>query len=285
MVEKEFIEVSSYSGEQRLFRYVEVEKLLFMIAKNALPLTRMTLFDDPFEGSYPKKFLEIERALEVRAQMQSFGKKLLPVEYREDPERYLEKSRRKAYEHRMNSFLSCWHANDSESAAMWRLYSNYHKGIAIQTELDTLIRELPSRYDHKGANESPVHIAEAQYIDFDNPDTTEYRPSVSIVKQWQWKRKAFSAEKEVRVHVWVPCGYGDGKGPPIPEVEGDYILLSVDLGRVIQRIIIAPESPGWYRELVASVIQKYGFEFQIVDSALAAEPKYMFWADIGMIDV
>jgi hypothetical protein len=279
MVEKEFIEIGSYNQDQKLFRYLEIEKLLFMITRNALPLTRMSLFDDPYEGSYPKKFLEIERENFTRA----FGKKLVPKEYKEDPEGFLKKSRELAFNERRNCFLSCWHANDSESEAMWRLYSSYHKGVAIETDLKTLIEELPSDYDHKGEG-FKVHIGAVQYIDFSNPDTRQYVPQFSIMRQWQWKRRAFSFEREVRIHTSVPCGYGDGE-KVVPQVEGDYILLSVDLRHLIHKIIIAPESPSWYRELITSVIQKYGFDFQIEDSALAGEPIHMFWGHIGAIDV
>jgi hypothetical protein len=281
VVKDELVEVSSYKRDQRLFRYLEIEKLLFMMTRGALPLTRISLFDDPYEGSYPKKYLEVEREALVRA----FGERLVPKEYKEDPGRFLKKSREMAEDFRRNHFVSCWHASSFESEAMWRLYSSYHKGVAIETDLQSLIEELPPEYDHKTRHRSPIGIGEMHYIDFESPDMRQYVPSLTIVRQWQWKRKAFSFENEVRIHTFVPCGYGNEKEGVVPEVEGDCILLTVDLSRVIHRIVIAPKSPSWYRELISSVIHKYGFDFRIDDSALAGEPIHMFWGHIGQVDV
>jgi|PlaIllAssembly_1097288.scaffolds.fasta_scaffold2971764_1 protein associated with RNAse G/E len=63
MVEKELVDINDYKINQRLYRYVEIEKLISMLIKNVLPLSRMTLFDDPYEGSYPRKFLESQREI------------------------------------------------------------------------------------------------------------------------------------------------------------------------------------------------------------------------------
>lgn len=73
-----------------------------------------------------------------------------PIKYLENPKQYLEKARAREIKERGNHFLSCWRADDHESEAMWRLYANYNKGIAIQSDIRTLVQALPSEYDNKG---------------------------------------------------------------------------------------------------------------------------------------
>ena len=36
--------------------------------------------------------------------------------------------------------INCWHLNDYESAAMWKLYGGVNKGIAIQSTFDRMIK-------------------------------------------------------------------------------------------------------------------------------------------------
>jgi len=276
MIDKNFISIDSYQKDQKLFRYIEIEKLILMITENALPLSRMTLFNDPYEGSYPKRFVEIEKEAFRRI---SGDKK--PQDYRADKEGFLKNSKESEYNWRKNYFISCWHANDFESEAMWRLYSNYHKGIAIQTDLNTLINELPNEYNNKGFK-SGINVVEVKYIDFNKPDMSLYKPG--FVKTYLLKRKAFDFEKEVRIFTHLGCGYGDEQKGIEPEVEEDHILLKVNLRNIIKKIIIAPDSPDWYRKLISSILEKYKVDFEVENSSLTAKPIHIFWGHMGIID-
>jgi hypothetical protein len=41
-----------------------------------------------------------------------------------------------------STLVNCWHQNEFESEAMWRLYSENHKGIAIQTTFQDLVDSI-----------------------------------------------------------------------------------------------------------------------------------------------
>jgi len=270
MIEKDSVSIDPYMEDQRLFRYIDIQKLVLMVTENALPLSRITTFNDPFEGSYPPIWIEMERLI-----FRHVLGEMLPDKYREDPEGYLEKSKKNEYNWRRNNFASCWHANDDESEAMWKLYAGYDKGIAIQTDIATLVEGLPSRYDTNG-HKAPIHIDAVRYIDFKHPDMSRWKSGLTPF--YLVKRKPFEFEREVRIRTILSPGWGVG-----PEVEGDFILLKTDLKRIIKRVILAPGCSDSYREQVSSVIKEQGFDFRVEDSALAGKPLFLFWADLGIL--
>ena len=276
MIEDKFINIDTYSKDQAMYRYLEIEQLIFLITEKSFPLSRMTLFNDPFEGSYPRKFIEIEK----QDFKQTYGNSK-PKDYRNDKENFIKNSKAMEYDWRRNFFVSCWHANNSESEAMWRLYSNYKKGIAIQTDLNTLLNELPSEYDNQGFK-SKINIAEVKYIDFNNPKMNLFR--FGFVETYLLKRKAFDYEKEVRIFTHLGCGWGNKETGVVPEIENDVILLKLDLNKIIKKIIIAPNSPSWYRKLIMTILDKFDFDLEVENSSLAEKPCHVFWAHIGILD-
>jgi len=275
MIDKEFVSIDPYKKDEMLFRYIDIQKLVLMVTENALPLSRITAFNDQFEGSYPPTWIEMERLV-----FRQFFGEMLPVKYREDPDGYLEESKKREYNWRRNNFASCWHANDDESEAMWKLYAGYDKGVAIQTDIASLVEGLPSRYDNKG-HKTPIHIDAVKYIDFKHPDMSRWK--FGLTPFYLLKRKPFEYEREVRVRTILTPGWGNKEQGVEPEVEGDYILLKTDLKRIVKRVILAPDCSGSYREHVSSVVKEHGFDFRVEDSALAAKPVFLFWADLGFL--
>lgn len=59
---------------------------------------------------------------------------------------------------RDSTFINCWHENEVESAAMWKLYGGINDAIAIETDLVRLRTSLPTR----------IEIRKIDYIDYDN---------------------------------------------------------------------------------------------------------------------
>jgi len=57
--------------------------------------------------------------------------------------------------------VNCWHANDCESEAMWRLYADNGKAVAIETSVDALKESIKS-----GMSGHIVHIYPVKYLDF-----------------------------------------------------------------------------------------------------------------------
>ncbi|MBI5670715.1 MAG: hypothetical protein HZC41_22205 [Chloroflexi bacterium] len=98
--------------------------------------------------------------------------------------------------------ISCWHMNDYESMAMWRLYLSTDKEwIAIQTNFGRLTGCFI--FDHEnwpvwGGNFNsrpiPVMAGQVEYVDWEkSPSNTD------TIKQYFYKGKSFEHEKELRI--------------------------------------------------------------------------------------
>lgn len=82
---------------------------------------------------------------------------------------------------RENILISCWHANDYESEAMWQLYKGkYNHTVAISIKMCNLRNALPK----------PIHIGAVSYVDYEQVYPTKIRAFK--------KHVSYEHEKEIR---------------------------------------------------------------------------------------
>ena len=140
--------------------------------------------------------------------------------------------------HNRKRFVNCWHSNSDESDAMWRLYAPDSMGVAIRSSVGCL-RQALAKHNGSGdwASEGRLQftLAKMRYVDLDR-----YRASFDQLGFI--KRKAFRHEQEVRA---VASFIG-----PIPSLEVTGIDLVLALDRVIDAIVVHPNSPWWFHDVV-----------------------------------
>jgi len=147
-----------------------------------------------------------------------------------------------------HTFISCWHENEHESEAMWRLYSSYiENAVAVRSTFKKLYLGL-------GRNPS-ISIGRVRYIDL--------KKGYAGVNESFWrKRKSFEHEKEVRAI------FSDHKSTEMG------ITIPCDLSVLIEEIFVSPSSPSWLMNLVNDVNSKYGLSIKVSSSELNEEPFY-----------
>lgn len=236
----------------KIWRYMDFTKLIAIFEQNGLFFARSDRLGDPFEGSYSKANADDH----IRAEV-----------YKEDSERLnmpIEKMIAAAKHfgivrkwQRKWMMISCWHMNEFESAAMWKLYTKTNESICIQSIYEKLTRILPER----------IYIGEVQYIDYNK----EWIGERNIFTPYMYKRKSFEHEHEIRAindqAPKVPLPMESGATPPEFGV-----WHKVDLHHLIERIYIAPSAVDWFRDLVQKVTVRYGFEIDVIKSSLDDEP-------------
>jgi len=236
----------------RIWRYIDLAKYLDLLETKQLYFARADLLGDPFEGSLPRQNSEwrTKQGEEVARKLISHGGR--------DPE-LRTWMRTKLLSDREWTFINCWHVNQHESAAMWRLYPA--QAIAVRSTYARLRACLP------GAPGKPplVYVGLVRYLDYEADAFEEgntYWPFIH-------KRKSFEHEKELRalhhdetgdLEVWNGTLR---KGPP-------GVRVDVDLEHLIERIFVAPQSPAWLYELVRKVSDRYGLGKPVEQSALDA---------------
>ena len=144
---------------------MDFTKYAALISRRALFFSTPDRLGDPFEGSVTQSTADERRR------------------WAKNPEvltrHYLEQRRWMP--------VSCWHLNELESAAMWRLYLKSDEGVAIRSSFARLrdsVRDFAF----------PVFIGVVNYLDF---ATDRFREGISFAPLFH-KRRSFDHERETQ---------------------------------------------------------------------------------------
>lgn len=270
---KEFVyqSGSSFEGEIQdipIWRYMDLTKFISILDKNALFFTRADKLGDPFEGSSTEAILKSRSKSEIHSQ--KTGKRL--------PIKSISKNVIKSKI--LNTIVSCWHMNKSESAAMWRLYLASNEGIAIKSTYSRFIKSFPKKFvSGEKFNEDGsdrhfyIYITRVKYIDFNS-----YHQK-SHLNLFALKRKSFQHEQELRAIVQDHSWQGDRLLFPEDDPRYSAFLLGgeyirINMKQLIEAVYVSPTAPSWFTDVVTSVIKKYGFKFPVIQSDLSKNPVY-----------
>src|SRR5437773_5326394 len=188
----------------RVWRYQDVAKLVACPLTRSLFFARGDQFEDQFEGSLPRT--NVDRRREALLPIRSSGSQIArefhdhlnivmsPAEANSLAEKaalHLENYQiheNQAY--RRFTCINCWHVNDVESMAMWKLYCQTHGAVAIQSTFDRLARSLD------GCTEE-VYGGLVKYTNYD----TDAIPTGNDFYRFIYKLSSFSHERELRLII------------------------------------------------------------------------------------
>ncbi len=217
--------------ETRIWRYLDFTKFVDLLERHSLFFARADSMDDPFEGSYgyPNRDERLRRMLEAMPVM------TVP------PEQWLQNAAGSTLAARRMVYLNCWHMNELESMAMWKLYTRTNESVAIRSTYQRLRSCLPRK---EIAGQPVVFIGMVKYVDYD----TTAIPIGNTFDPFVHKRRSFEHERELRA---VVANMARGPAPPSMSFE-------LDPASLIDTVYIAPTSPAWFRDLTAKVLERYG---------------------------
>jgi len=218
--------------ETTIWRYIDLERFISLLHTRSLFLCRLDAFRDPWEGSWPRPLVEAVRANWTDGQGDHF----------------LEMS----HKLRVANYVSCWHASQSESAALWDLYSG-KSGVAIQSTVGALQSSI--------SDEKNYYIGTVKYIDFD----TEPVPELNLLVPPFLKRKSFEHEREIRVLHWQVPTNSNGVQPAIA---AENHSLVIDPNVLIDKLYIAPSSPSWLTQALQDLCKRFGLSASVTRSSL-----------------
>ena len=226
---------------------MDFSKYVALISKRALYFARADKLGDPFEGSTT----QLTRSI-FDAQLTEHFKPDIVAKLSVGASDFREWVRQWV-------FVNCWHMNECESAAMWRLYARTTDAVAIQSTYARLAGTLPES----------ILIGEVWYVDYDRTVI----PETNLFYALMHKRRSFEHEHELRA-VWMDMPKEESAvlaRAPNPE-DGRYV--PVDLGQLVERVLVAPTAPSWFRDAVQSVTECYRCGFPVLQSALDAKPLF-----------
>lgn len=242
-----------------VWRYMDLAKFISLLEDECLFLSRADKFEDPYEGLWPTKNIEVYSNASLSKSHKELKKHVL---------------------------INCWHINEYESDAMWKIYSQNQQGIAIQSTVGKIKGSILCDMD--------IYIGKVKYIDF-NEDFIEFPPnpiktgkgvyygtSGEFFSAFLNKRKSFAHEKELRIVSDTLKIKRKGKEGVIKineEIVPTGINIKVSLIDLIEKIYLSPICPSWYFELIGKILKRYELDnIPLIQSEILKLPidhKYM----------
>lgn len=233
---------SPSSPEIKVWRYMDFTKFVSLLDTESLFFSRSDLFDDPYEGATSHANI-----------------KLRPIVYKDRiPAEVLGRGAHDAERSKQWTYINCWHMNEYESAAMWKLYAQANEAVAIQSTFKLLQESLPDN----------VYLGVVNYIDYE----TEWLPEGNTFWPYVHKRKAFEHERELRGVIQDYLNENSIiAGMPNPPYGK---CVEVPLSTLIQKVYISPTAPSWFADLVSAVVAKYGLAMEVSQSLMSKQPAF-----------
>lgn len=216
-------------NELTLWKYMDFSKFINIITTGCIWFNRIDSFEDVYEGVYPPA--NKCKRKDVYGDLENIPQKIY-----DDMELYVKK----------RLYISCFHQNDYESAAMWNLYAK-ENGIAIKTTAQRLKNCFCNE-------EKDIEISKVAYIDYNE----DFMPEGNLFYWGLHKRKSFAHEREIR------CLFLNQK--EICDCPGVYI--KVDIEELIEKIYISPYAPIYVQSTLNELLKKFEFDVTIIRSPL-----------------
>lgn len=230
--------------DSKLWRYMDFAKFIDLISTQYIFLSRIDKLEDVYEGTIPKAY--VDKVNEINNPIvNSFF----------DSRFNLNKA------HRQWIYINCWHMNEVESAAMWKLYSKTNESIAIETTYNTLKSILPDC----------VIIGKVKYFDYNS----EYENTLNSINHFFQKRKSFIHEQEVRLLIEDEEAYKNNSLSPSSKNSSNGIKVPINIKQLINTIHVSPTAPKWFFTLVKKIVNEdYKLNIPVKQSDLYNDPIY-----------
>lgn len=241
-----------------LWRYFDLLKFIDLISGN-LHFCRADIFEDRFEGRYPKTVIEeISQVFEYNPCIKGTE---VYNRVEEGNKKFMSTIRNQEIKWKECVAISCWHLNDYESAAMWGQYAKFGYGIAVKTTINKLGSiKVPNEYI---CESFPV-----TYIDYENGFKESGLIKFHQLSRFQFKRKSFEHENEYRIMLYKPTDsneiikFNEHRIPVLDNLDvlsASGISMKIDAKEVIDEIILAPYLKEWECNIIDKLVNKYGF--------------------------
>lgn len=266
---------SSITKNQKLWRYMPLDALIYLLDKKKLYFSLLSAFEDsdPGEGyppmvamqaiasisakgfAIPEGLLEQFRVAnsylpedELKAASADFEQKLKLI--------HDEHKRKLVRNYNLITkkiAVNCWHKNEVESEAMWRIYSS--KGIAIVSSINSIEAALA-----ENTQDATIFTGNVKYLDY-HDENLEPKDCLSdgfiapLIKS-----SHYSHEREFR--LFMSPKYISPEQIDDPEKEIDILPNAL-----IEQVIISPYAKEPFISSVSSICSIYGIQVEKVKAS------------------
>jgi hypothetical protein len=238
-----------------IVKYIDLTKFISLLFRKSFFFCRVDKLEDQFEGTTSKVNFDFRVRMYERLSNQFSQAALTTEEITKKVEQQYEFERKQ----KALNCVNCWNKKNNESAALWKIYSDFSKGIMIKSSIGKLIKAFENTKEE-------ISLSEIRYLDYNN----DIMPDGNSAFPFLHKQIAYSFEDEVRLIYNVKTDEGWEYDWTKEEVqEGFYI--TVDLDTLIDEIVVGPYSPKWYFKIIEDISTKYGLNKPITKSVLSID--------------
>jgi hypothetical protein len=198
-----------------IWRYFKFGRFVDILKTHGLWFSRPFQFEDQWEGLFPPSY--------ARRTRQYAEANDIPFE------EFDREFRRRILRHRYAYFVNCWHLNDHESDAMWRLYALPKTGIAIQSTVGDVKECLRPHKSGKVIYYDPSH-------EVLNP--TIFGPDDILFKRdsfwWEQEYRFWFKDDELLDRIEAGTEFRE------EDLSPRRLFLISNMQRLINKIVIAP---------------------------------------------
>lgn len=230
-------------ADTNLWRYLDFAKFDWLVLNQRLFMPNAAHLGDPLEGTQPSGDNDWWISLLTNAQSEEERKTI-------EHNRQLISGFTAAF--RTRYYVSCWHMNSVENAAMWKTYTTSSESVAIQTTHLALRNQLPAY----------VEIGVVRYLDY----AKERLPTLNVFEYITHKDKSsFEYENELRAVAMHPVVEGVDQTHFREhhfqlESAANFLVYAppVDIRTLIKAIVLHPQASKEFSEKIAASCIKYG---------------------------
>jgi hypothetical protein len=235
-------------------RYMKFTTLRKFVGNGTARFSQASSFDDDFEGTLTKPVKN-----NYKGGLNSLGGSLnLPdsgdVKFGEAMENF-HGARKHQY------YVNCWRLGRSETRDIWEGYADLEYGVAVQSTVGDYINSIDSYRD--------MSMGKVQYVEqSDNIQTIP--PALYFYKRYwhsdenEFRAVFFDGSKGIPIIQLDGESYDKEERPDYPE----WHPIKMDLGRLINKILLSPEADGNLRAAVDSVLHSNNISVPIENSIL-----------------
>lgn len=235
-------------GDASVWRYMDFTKFMSLLESSSLIFCRADKFEDPYEGIPSESILKEIEQIEHEDSSS-----------REEIETFFRNLKRM----REHCFVCCWHLNEVDSDAMWKIFVKSDEGIAIKTKFSILEDQVTKNCQM---------TSRLGMVSYDPPGSI-FALAKDMHAPIFYKRKSFEHEREVRALIisrsTKEIFSSEAPQPPI-------LSVRVDLTKLINEVHISPAAPPWICDLVREVLKRYQLSnIPVSQSQLLTKHKYL----------
>jgi hypothetical protein len=214
---------------EKIWRYMDLAKFISLLSSESLYFACPHELDDPYEGSYPKSHVQAFSSMIATRDELVARRPGVNVQALNSAIDTARESFKRAFEGVKLKFgVTCWHNNEVESEAMWKLYSASGQGIAIESNRYQLRESILEKESLK--------VGDVRYMDFENDPIEKGHENYGLFL----KRKSFEHERELRATILL-------------KKEGKGALVKCDLDALITQVHVSPFAPKYFKDVVEKV--------------------------------